>query len=161
MSHQTVLSARKALRDAKVPVGAPLYFFLGTGAIMDLLQLPEYRDADKTGDSNLAQNAPIAFRRYGMQFIESQYVQTVASTVRNLCLTPKEGLALATRPLPLPPGGVISAEVVAGIEGTNAANLGIRQIQSYQGLKLGVLLTTDVLFGWKVIRGAFGQDVAS
>jgi hypothetical protein len=158
LDHALVLNVRKKLKDAKAK-GA-LYLFLDTESMMDLLQLPEYRDADKIGSSEITDDAPMAFKRYGLNFVESQYVQTASSVVHNLGLCPKEGLALACRPLDLPPGGVVSAEVVGGTDETpDTAGLGIRQIVSYQGTKLGVLLTTDVLFGWKVIRAAFGQDL--
>lgn len=160
IDHALVLLGRKNLRNAKVPKNGAIYLFLTPGAMMDLLQLPEYRDADKIGTAEVVTNAPMEFRRYGINFVESQYVQTASSVEHNLMLCPKQGLALACRPLDLPPGGVVSAEVVGGTAETpDTAGLGIRQIVSYQGAKLGVLLTTDVLFGWKVIRGAFGQDI--
>jgi hypothetical protein len=162
VDHALVLSGRKRMKDAKVPKNGAIYLFLGTGAMMDLLGLPEYRDADKIGTAEVVDNAPMEFRRYGVNFVESQYAQTVAGTVHNLMLCPKQGLALACRPLDLPPGGVISAEVVGGTEETpDTAGLGIRQVVTYEGKAKGVLLSTDVLFGWKVIRGAFGQDVLS
>jgi hypothetical protein len=162
VDHALVLQARKGLKDAKVPQGQAVYLFLGTQAMMDLLQLPEYRDADKIGTTEIVDNAPIMFKRYGVNFVETQYAQVVGQLVHNLALAPKQGLALACRPLDLPPGGVVSAEVVGGTEATpDTAGLGIRQIVTYQGKSLGVLMTTDVLFGWKVIRGAFGIDVLS
>lgn len=162
VDHALVLLGRKRMKDAKVKKSSAIYFFLGTQAMMDLLQLPEYRDADKIGGTEVVDSAPMEFKRYGVNFVESQYVQNVTGTIHNLMLAPKEGLALACRPLDLPPGGVISSEVVGGTSETpDTAGLGIRQIVTYEGKAKGVLLSTDVLFGWKVIRGAFGQDVLS
>lgn len=164
LSDDTILKARKVMKDVKVPANQPVYFFMSTKDMLALLQLDKYSTAEKLGDGgSMLENAPMAFRKYGMNFIESQYVQVVAGvpTTHNLCLAPKQGLALATRPLPLPPGGVVSADVVGGDTSPEAAGLGIRMIQQYHALKLGTQLTMDVLFGWKVIRGAFGVDVLS
>lgn len=156
----TVLLARKAMRDAKVPAGQEIYFFLSTKDYNALLMLPEWRDAEKLGSADRVVNAPGQFRHFGMTFVESQYVQVVSTTTHNLCLSPKQGLALAVRPLPLPQG-VISAVMAGGVAGTSTAGLGIRQILAYRPEKLATQLTLDALFGWKVIRGAFGQDVLS
>lgn len=162
VDHALVLLGRKRMKDAKVPKTAAIYFFLGTQAMMDLLQLPEYRDADKIASSEVVDSAPMEFKRYGVNFAETQYAQVVGGVVHNLMLCPKQGLALACRPLDLPPGGVVSAEVVGGTPETpDTAGLGIRQIVTYEGKAKGVLLSTDVLFGWKAVRGAFGQDVLS
>lgn len=158
----TVLLARKRMKDAKVPAGQEVYFFLSTKDYNALLQLPEWRDAEKIGTADRIVNAPGQFRHFGMTFVETQYVQVVAGvpTTHNLCLSPKQGLALAMRPLPLPQG-VISAVMAGGVPGTPQAGLGIRQIIAYRPEKLATQLTLDALWGWKVIRGAFGQDVLS
>jgi hypothetical protein len=160
VSDDLVLQSRKVMKDAKVPADQEIWYFLSTKDMLALLQLPKYSEADKLGDGgSMLANAPMSFRKYGMNFVESQYVQVVASLTHNLCLAPKQGLALANRPLPLPPGGVISADVVGGEPETAAMGLGIRLIQAYRPEKLGTQLTLDVLYGWKVIRGAFGLDV--
>jgi hypothetical protein len=159
----TFLLGRKRMKDAKVPAGQALYAFLSTKDILALLQLPEWRDADKTGSADAIENAPMQFKKFGVNVIESQYVQVVAGvpTTHNLVLCPKQGLALAMRPLALPSGGVISANMVGGVEGLPTAGLGIRVIRSYNHMALAELLTVDALFGWKVVRGAFGQDMLS
>jgi len=157
----TVLLGRKRMKDAKVPVGVALHFFMSTKDILALLQLPEWRDANKAGSADAIVNAPMEFQKFGMTICESQYVQVVGATTHNLCLCPKEGLALAMRPLQLPSGGVISATMASGTEAAGTEGLGIRVIHTYQGVSLGELLTVDALYGWKVIRPAFGQDVLS
>lgn len=160
LTDELVLNARKVLKDAKVPPNADIFFFISTKDAMALMQLDKYSTADKVGDGGAAlASGPMKFRKYGMNFIESQYVQLVSTTTHCLALAPKEGLALAMRPLPLPPGGVISADVVAGAPNSGASGLGIRMIQSYRPELMGTQLTVDALFGWAVIRGAFGQDV--
>jgi hypothetical protein len=161
VSDDIVLQARKVVKDAKIPKNAEVWFFLSTKDMLALLQLDKFSRADALGDGGqMMANAPMGFKKYGMNFVESQYVQVVANLTHNLVLAPKQGLALANRPLPLPPEkGVISADVIGGEDGTAAMGLGIRMLQVYQGLKLGTQLTLDVLFGWKVIRGAFGLDV--
>jgi hypothetical protein len=161
VDHALVLGARKTLKDAKVPQGQAVYLFLGTQGMMDLLQLPEYRDADKIGSTEVVDNAPMSWKRYGVNFVESQYVQAVGQLVHNLALCPKEGLALAMRPLKLPSGGVISAVMTSGEAEAGTAGLGLRVIHTYQHADLAELITVDALFGWKVIRGAFGVDVLS
>lgn len=155
-----VLKARKVLKDAKVPPDVEIYLFLSTKDMQALLGLDKYTRADAVGDGGQQMaSAPMKFRKYGMNFIESQYIQVVAGLTHNLAVAGKEGLAFAMRPLPLPPGGVISADVVGGVPNTPTAGYGIRMIQAYRPELLGTQLTTDALFGWKCIRGAFGLDV--
>ena len=160
VSDDLVLQGRKVMKDAKVPKNQEVWFFLSTKDMLALLQLDKYSTAEKLGDSGaMLANAPMNFRKYGMSFVESQYVQVVGNLTHNLIVSPKQGLALANRPLPLPPGGVISADVIGGEPDTAAMGLGIRMVQAYRPEKMGTQLTVDVLFGWKVIRGAFGLDV--
>jgi hypothetical protein len=156
IDHANMIAARKNLRDQKVPRSSPIYMFMSTTGVSDIFQLPEYRDASQTGSSEIAENAPAEFSKYGVNFIESQYVQTVGGAIHNLYLSPKQGLALATRPLPLPSSGVVEAEVITGVPEADTGNLGLRVIRAYNAAKLGEQLTLDVLYGWKVIRGAFG-----
>jgi hypothetical protein len=160
ITDELVLTARKVLKDAKVPKGSPIFLFLSTKDMLALLQLDKYTRADALGDGGkMIADADMLFKRYGMTFVESQYVQLVSTTTHCLAVAPKQGLALASRSLPLPPGGVISADVVSGPPDTAAAGLGIRMIQAFRPEFLGTQLTVDALFGWKVIRAAFGQDV--
>jgi hypothetical protein len=160
VSDDLVLLARKRMKDAKVPPDVEVFLFLSTKDMQALLGLDKYTRADAVGDGGqqMATGA-MKFRKYGMTFVESQYVQVVGGLTHNLALAAKEGLALAMRPLPLPPGGVISADVVGGVPNTPTAGYGLRMIQAYRADLLGTQLTTDALFGWAVVRGAFGQDV--
>lgn len=157
-----VLQARKVMKDAKVPPNVEIFLFLSTKDMQALLGTDKYSTADKVGDggSQLA-SAPMTFRKYGLNFVETQYAQLVSTTTHNLALASKEGLAFAMRPLPLPPGGVISADVVGGVANTPTAGYGIRMIQAYRPELMGTQLTVDALFGWKCVRGAFGLDVLS
>jgi hypothetical protein len=155
----TVLGARKIMKDQKVPKTAPVYLFASTTAMLDLLQLPEFRDADKIGSAEIINAAPEDFKRYGMNFVESQYIQSDSGVPHCVALCPKQGLALAMRPLPLPPGGVIAAEFVSGPPEEPAQNLGLRMVYAYRAEKIATQMTLDCLFGWKVIRAAFGQII--
>jgi hypothetical protein len=159
----TFLLGRKRMKDAKVPAGQALYVFLSTKDIVALLQLPEWRDADKTGSSQAIQNAPMEFQKFGVNVVESQYVQVVAGvpTTHNLVLCPKEGITLAMRPLQLPSGGVISATMASGVPEAGTEGLGVRIVRTYEGKSMAELIVVDALFGWKVIRPAFGQDMLS
>jgi hypothetical protein len=158
-THPTVTSARKRMRDAKTPRNAGIYLFASTAAMEDLLNLPEYRDSDKLGTSQMTDEAPMEFRRYGVNFIETQYIQSDGGVPHCLALCPKQGLALAMRPLPLPPGGVIAAEFVSGPPEEPAQNLGMRMVYAYRAEKIATQMTLDCLFGWKVIRATFGQII--
>jgi hypothetical protein len=159
----TFLLGRKRMRDAKVPAGQAIYAFLSTKDILALLQLPEWRDAEKTGSADAIENAPMQFRKFGVNVVESQYVQVVAGvpTTHNLVVSPKEGLALAMRPLRLPSGGVISATMASGVPEAGTDGLGIRVIHTYEGKSKAELISVDALFGWKVVRPSFGQDLLS
>jgi hypothetical protein len=155
-----VLQSRKVLKDAKVPPDVEIFLFLSTKDMQALLGTDKYSRADALGDSGAQMaSAPMKFRKYGMTFVESQYVQVVTNLTHNLAVASKEGLAFAMRPLPLPPGGVISGDVVGGVANTPTSGYGIRMVQAYRPELMGTQLTVDALFGWKVIRGAFGLDV--
>jgi hypothetical protein len=155
-----VLSARKVMKDAKVPVSAPIWLFLSTKDMKALLSLDKYTNADKLGDGGVAiAEGPMTRKIYGMNLVESQYPVLVSTTTHDICFSP-EALTLAMRPIAQPSNGLGAvSSTVGGIPGTQTSGLGLRVTMGYRIAGLGTQLTVDALYGWKVCRNAFGLDV--
>lgn len=147
-----VRGIRKALSDAKVPPQTPKYVFWSTKDASALLGLARFTEADKIGDGGTAMREAALGKWLGLQHIESQYVVTTGSTpvdTHCVALAP-DALTLAMRPLKQPKGpGALAGTI-------NLDGLGLRTVLSYSSLEMGDVMTVDALWGWAVVRNAFG-----
>lgn len=150
-----VRTVGKVLDDAKVPPTAPRYIFWSTKDAWALRGLSRFNDADKIGDGGTALRTASMGSWHGMQHISSQYVvATAGPDTHNVAFSP-EALTLATRPLKTPQGPGAKASTI------NLNGIGLRLVLSYSGLDIADLMTIDVLWGWKVVRNAFGLHIHS
>lgn len=100
----TLLRMRKFFTDQKVPVLEPKFFTCDSTIYNDLLGQQKYTDASWRGANN-AVNEGNMLRVYGFAIEESQLINVTGSPVayHNIAFT-RNGLILASRPLPRPEG---------------------------------------------------------
>lgn len=144
----SMLLIRKYFTDNKVPRNEQKYLYCDSTMFNELLEVDKYTRYDARGDGKSIMDGQV-IRTYGIEIHESQLVDTSGSPVayHNLAYT-RDGLILASRPLPLPSAdlgtrGAVVSDPELGIS--------LRSLFSYNH-ELGCHeLTIDVLFGVAVL----------
>jgi hypothetical protein len=141
---------------AKVPQSMPKYMFLHPTAVSAALAIARLTEADKLGIPEGPIRDGAIGKIHGHVVVESQYiVQTGSAPVdtHNVCLC-AEAMTLATRPFKAPrsPNVISSVAVGAGM----AQGYGARVWMAWDTTYGADRATAEVLYGWKVIRNAFG-----
>ena len=159
LTEAVVDSAESALFAAKVPKSSKKYLLVDAGGYSALRQIPrfsEYRTAQEVGLNALIQGE--LGRMKDLFIARSQFIAKTGSgpaTTHNIAFA-DNAIALVTRKLaPAPAGlGVIQFNVEMG-------GFGMRVTLGYDKDALGLTGTVDCLYGIKVLRAAFGQQVES
>lgn len=143
----SMLAIRKHFTDRKVPKIEQKYLYVDSTVYNDLLgsDLFSRYDARGNGDAITTGNA---LKAYGFEIFESQLVPTTGSPVayHNIAYT-KNGLVLASRPLPAPMGfGGSYAKVNDPTTG-----IALRSLFWYNADLGAHQLTLDVLFGVGIV----------
>ncbi|MCG3176842.1 MAG: hypothetical protein MOGMAGMI_01806 [Candidatus Omnitrophica bacterium] len=144
----SMLRIRKYFTDQKVPRTEQRYLYCDPTMFNELLEVDKYTRFDARGDAGAITQGQV-IRTYGIDIHESQLVDTSGSPVayHNLAYT-RDGLILASRPLPLPAADLGTRGAVV-----SDAELGIslRSLFSYNHELGAHELTVDVLFGVAVL----------
>lgn len=162
----SLLNVRKYFSSQKVPLLEQRYAYIDSSVVNTLLNQDKYSRYDALGNAivQISQNAasgsgtmpstvPVQSGRltriYGIDFFESQNVQTSGSPVayHNLVYT-KNAFILAVRPLADVPDGFGVKSVVLN---DPDVNVGLRGLFHYDGDLGAFKLTLDVLFGTTVL----------
>lgn len=144
INEDNILEARKLLNYSEIPYN-DRYFVCRD--FKPLLKIDRFTRARDYGQDTVIPTGLVG-DIHGAQCFEDPRIIEVAgspATLHNLYFW-KGAATLACRPLPpADPGtGAISGTIVMD-------NISFRVTKSYQGLKLGHLITVDVLFGVKVV----------
>ena len=139
----SLLLIRKFFTDQKVPVLEPKFFTCDPSIYNDLLGQQKYTDASWRGQNNSVDEGRM-LKVYGFQISESQLIQRNGSpgTLSNVAFT-RNGLILASRPLPRPEGFGGSYSIV------NDPDIGVsvRTLFWYNGDLGAHQLTIEILYG--------------
>lgn len=153
----SLLGLRRYFSDQKVPQAEPRYAYVDSSVINTLLNQDKYSRYDALGQGvnpgTDASGSPIVtgrlLRIYGIDYFESQNIQTTGSPVayHNLVYT-RNAFILATRPLADVPGGygAVSASV-----NNPEVQVAIRALMHYDADLGAFKLTLDVLYGVAVL----------
>lgn len=145
----TILAARKALNDVRVPTSNRIAIVSPSDDVA-LLGDDLFVAADKRGDMGTALREATLGRVYGFDFYMSQLIpETGAGPTRHNMFLHPDAMVLASRPLPLPEPdqGVRSAIVTDPISG-----LSFRYTSGYSITDQATIHTIDVLYGVKTMR---------
>lgn len=154
----SLMLIRSWFAKKKVPYATPKYAYLNTTVIDKLLAVSKYASVDYNNEKSAVVDGAIK-RLYGINIFESQLVPTSGSPVayHNVAYT-RNGLILATRPMPLDGNGM-------GVRQRrfNDPNTGIslRLTESYNTDHMGVEITMDVLFGTAILNNDYVVEVES
>jgi N4-gp56 family major capsid protein len=145
-----ILSMRKKHVDNKVPKVEPKYFYVDSSGMNDLLQVDEFIDVNKYGESAQPLATGELGSIYGYRSFESQTVEGSGSPTSYDCVGyTRNALALVTRPLVQHGSGYgVKQRVVQDPE----LGIGMRVSASWNPTKLGLQVTIDTLFGVKTLR---------
>jgi N4-gp56 family major capsid protein len=138
------LTARQRLILNNVPAMERRYAYLHPTVITKLLQIDRFTRADAYGKNGVIAEGALG-RIGGFDVFESQLVAQTGSPVayHNLMYT-RNAIILASRPLPVAPGGMgVSQQVINDPN----INLGLRVTSSYNPDQLAMQITLDVLYG--------------
>lgn len=143
----SMLRIRKFFTDQKVPQLEQRYLYVDPSIYNDLLGTDKYSRYDARGTGETIGSGQV-IRTYGLEIHESQLVPTTGSPVayHNVAYT-RNGLILATRPLPAPVGFGGNYNVL------NDPDIGIslRTLFWYNADLGAHQLTIDVLYGVAVL----------
>lgn len=143
----SMLAIRKFFTDQKVPKTEQKYFVCDASVYNELLGTDKFSryDARGTGEQITSGNL---LRAYGLEISESQLIPTSGSPVayHNLAFT-KNGLILASRPLPKPEGFGGNYAVIVDPD----VGLALRTLFWYNAANGTHQLTMDVLYGVAVL----------
>lgn len=143
----SLLRIRKFFTDQKVPVLEDKFFVCDPTIYNDLLGQQKYTDASWRGQNNAVDEGRM-LRVYGLAISESQLIPVTGSPVayHNIAYT-RNGMVLASRPLPRPEGFGGNYSIV------NDANIGIsvRTLFWYNADLGAHQLTIDLLYGVAVL----------
>jgi hypothetical protein len=157
-SEANLIACREKMSIAKVPQSAPRYMFLYPTAVSTALGIARLTEADKLGIPEGPIRDGAIGKAHGFTMIESQYVIVTAGTpadVHNVALAP-DAMTLAIRPMKAPRSPNVMSAVAQGTPETPTADLGIRIWMAWDTTYGADRATAEVLYGWKVIREAFG-----
>lgn len=148
----SLLLIRKFFTDQKVPRLEQKYFVVDATVYNDLLGQQKYTDmAWRTGGASVT-DGPMAsgsvMRVYGMEISESQLIPVTGSPVayHNLAFT-KNGLVLASRPLPRPEGFGGNYAIINDAE----SGISLRTLFWYNADLGAHQLTMDLLYGVAIL----------
>lgn len=143
-----MLNIRKYFTNQKVPLTEQRYLYCDPTMFNELLEVDKYTRYDARGDAGAIIEGKI-IRTYGIEIHESQLIDTSGSPVayHNLAYT-RDGLILASRPLPMPASGTGTRGAVV-----TDPELGIsfRSLFSYNPQLGAHELTIDVLYGVAIL----------
>lgn len=143
----SMLNVRKFFTDQKVPQLETRYFYCDPTVYNDLLGTDKFSRYDARGNGEAIASGQM-IRAYGMEIHESQLVPVTGSPVayHNVAYT-RNGLVLASRPLPRPEGFGGNYAVI------NDPDLGIslRTLFWYNADLGAHQLTIDVLYGVAIV----------
>lgn len=143
----SLLAIRKKFVDNKVPGLEPRFFTAEPRIMNDLLSQQKYTDRSWRGE-NSAVDEGVVVRVYGMEINESQLIPVTGSPVayHNIAFT-RDGLVLASRPLPRPEGFGGNYSIVGD------PNIGIvvRTLFWYNGDLGAHQLTLELLYGVAIV----------
>lgn len=162
----SLLNVRKYFSNQKVPLLEQRYAYVDPSVVNTILNQDKYSRYDalgnaivqvaqnmQSGSGNMPDTVPVQSGRltriYGIDFFESQNVQTSGSPVafHNLVYT-KNAFILAARPLADVPQGY---GAITAVINDPDINLGIRSIMHYDADLDAFKLTLDMLFGVQVL----------
>jgi len=154
----SLMLMRSWFAKKKVPYTTPKYAYLNTTVIDKLLAVDKYASVDYNSDKSAVVDGAIK-RLYGINIFESQLVPTSGSPVayHNLAYT-RNGLILATRPMPLDGNGMGARQRLFNDPNTG---ISLRLTETYDSDYLGVKITMDVLFGTAILNNDFVVEVES
>jgi hypothetical protein len=154
----SLMLMRSWFAKKKVPAATPKYAYLNTTVIDKLLAVDKYASI-QYNDSKDALVEGAVKRLYGINIFESQLVPTSGSPVcyHNVAYT-RNGLILATRPMPLDGNGMGARQRLFNDPNTG---ISLRLTESYDDDYLGVKMTMDVLFGVNILNNDFVVEVES
>jgi len=143
----SMLAIRKHFTDRKVPKTEPKYLYVDSTVYNDLLGSALFSRYDARGNGDAITSGK-ALNAYGMEVFESQLVPTSGSPVayHNIAYS-RNGLVLATRPLPAPQGFGGSYALV----NDPATGVALRSLFWYNADLGAHQLTLDVLYGVAVL----------
>lgn len=143
----SLLAIRKKFVDNKVPGLEARYFTCEPRIMNDLLSQQKYTDRSWRGE-NSGVSEGVIVRVYGMEINESQLIPVTGSPVayHNIAFA-RDGLVLASRPLPRPEGFGGNYSIV------NDPNIGIslRTLFWYNGDLGAHQLTLELLYGVAIV----------
>lgn len=143
----SMLNIRKWFTDQKVPMTEQKFMVVGPTVFNDLLSTDKFSRYDARGNGQSITDGQV-LRTYGFEVFESQLVPTSGSPVayHNIAFT-RNGLVLASRPLPRPEGFGGRYAVI------NDPDLGLsmRTLFWYNADLGAHQLTIDVLYGVAVL----------
>lgn len=143
----SLLKVRKWFSDQKVPKSEQKYLYVDPTVFNDLLTIEKYTNQSWRGPNNSVADGQM-IRTYGFEIWESQMIETTGSPVayHNFAYT-RNGLILASRPLPRPEGFGGNYAIV------NDPSIGIslRTLFWYNADLGAHQLTIDLLYGVKVL----------
>lgn len=153
-SKATVVAARKALNEQKVPFNNRR-LVLSAKDESALIALPEFSSAEKVGDDGTAMREASLGRIFGLDTFLDQNVPLVAgtpNTTYNMAFH-RNAFALVTRPLEMPRTQGVNAAVV------NYKGLGLRAMVGYDINKKAHVVSIDILYGVKTLNADLAVKV--
>lgn len=143
----SLLKIRKWFTDQKVPKGEQRNMYVDSTVFNDLLAQQKYTDQSWRGQNNTVAEGQM-IRTYGFDIWESQMIAVTGSPVayHNLAYT-KNGIVLASRPLPNPQGFGGRYAVV----NDSSIGLSLRTLFWYNADLGAHQLTIDLLYGVAVL----------
>lgn len=153
----SMLRIRKHFTSQKVPTTEQKYLYVDSTIFNDLLGTDKYSRYDARGDGSAITDG-VVIKTYGLEIRESQLVPLTGSpgAYHNVAYT-RNGMILASRPLPTPQGfgGTFSNVVDPDI------GLAVRTLFWFNGDKGEHQLTIEALYGVAVIDNRRVVEVES
>lgn len=143
----SLLAIRKFFTDQKVPKLEQRYLAVDATVYNDLLAQEKYTNQAWRGNQNTVAEGQMV-RTYGFDIEENQLIPVTGSPVayHNLAYT-RNGLVLASRPLPKPEGFGGNSAVI----NDNGSGIALRTLFWYNADLGAHQLTLDVLFGVAIL----------
>ena len=160
LAKSVLLTARKDLMDAKVPVTDSRFAVISTKDAENLLSDLSTSNAGALfADKTPLRDGSIG-RLYGFDVFESQLAPVVAGSpnVTHGVAGHRDAVVLVTRPLTPPPAGT---GVVSTVVTDPDIRIALRVMLGFDQTNMQQNVTYDVLFGTKTVRSAFAVDLQS
>ena len=155
-----LLTARKNLNDAKVPLSDARFAFLSTKDAAALLDDLSTSNAGALFNDKTALRDGSMGRIYGFDTYETQLAPVVSGSpdATHGIAGHRDAVTLVTRPLTPPPAG---SGVVAATFSDPDIMMTLRVLMSYDHDTMKQKVTYDVLYGVKTVRDDFMVDIVS